>query len=640
MSKADGGSRQTNQTNSVTTAQPRNSPNSDTPSDELPTPRECLAEFVEKYGDRAELPVTEINGTSLRADYADEQTRSYYAEAPRPQDDDVTGTEVVDHTPVTWGAALYRLLKDHLENRQTKINLTRAWPGHPEHAEFAVDAETRWFASYQKKYFAQMNGWLREVCGGQRPSGGVTDPEFDNPRIALVTLSASATPDGDHVGPVDHVNALRESWSDVYDTARNTMRSKGLEWQYDRRSEPHTSKRGGGANACYTHDHIVMVVDGEVSASDFRPLVEKHVESCEWAGVKAHDLDVADWDAAPSASECDCSNGCSECVGTVTVREPDDLENVAAYVADYCSIDPVDLLERSPEHQAWAAAMTAGNVRTVTRSDAANWAATADSCRQRAESDQSDQTNDHGAELRQSDRRGCSIECAECGSPHGIDQDQTLSAARLQGDGAAVADGGLDVDQQRRDDLAERWPSARAAAQKGETARRAERREKVAQALAERPDASTPQILGRAGLPPDCAPLVREEREGIDRDNVVSVSGVPGWRVESITVGQTEYPASSGGGVDLVEASGLHDDHLDRLNVLFTEGVRYRCACGVAVDAHATGGIAGHLTTHGITDPGEAASLVERDDLERRQPAKDGHDDHREESPTCGLPTR
>mgnify|MGYP006276741869 FL=1 len=596
-------SRHTNQSNSVTPGETRNSADSETPSDELPTPRECLAEFVDLYDDRANLRVTHTPGTRLRRDYAIEETQEYVTDKAHERDTRETGHEVTANRPVKWGTAVYRMLKDHVENRQTKINLTRGYPDDAEYAEFSVDAETRWMSSYQKRYYAEMNGWLRELCGGDRPSGGQTTASYDDPHIALVTLSGSSTPDGERLGPVDHANALRESWSDVYHTLRNTMRSKGLNWQYDRRSEPHTGKRGDrvGRNSCYSHDHIVIVVDGAVTPADFRPLIEKHVETCEIAAAQAHDLDIQDWNAN------------SDDVGTVTVRKPENLENTAAYVADYCSIEPSGRLDRAPEYQAWAAAVNAGNIRTVTRSDAANHAATADSCKQRAESDRADQTDTHGENLRRSDRRGHSIECAECGSPHGIDQDQTLSAARIDADATAAADGGLDVDEARRDDLRDRWPSARAAAQTGETATRAQRREQVERALTEDPDASTTVVLARTMLPPDCRDLVHEVRAGLDRDNAVGFERAPSWSVDSITVGETTYPARNGGGVDLVEASGLPDETLALMNERLLEGTRYRCDCGVAAYAHPNGGIAGHLRTHGITDPDRVKQFVTPD---------------------------
>lgn len=592
-----GGSRHTNQTNSVTPQEPGNSPSGESASDELPTPDECVAEFMETYDDRAVLPVTGINGTSLRAGYTNEVTEEFQTEALGETERSASGTHVTAHEPVAWHEAVRRLLKSHAEARQTRVNLVRGRPADVEYAEFSVEAETRWFASYQKKYYAQMNGWLREVCGGTRPSGGETDAAFDDPHIALITLSASSTPTG-RVSPVDHANRLRDSWDSVYHTLRNTMRDLGVEWQYDRRSEPHTSKRGDqrGTNACYSHDHIVLVTDQQITPEDLRPIVEKHVDGCDWAGADAHDLDVPNWNARP------------EDVGTVTIRRPDELENVAAYVADYCSIQPDDLLERSTEYQAWAAAMSAGNIKTVTRSNAAKQAATADSCKQRAESQASEQEDDHGENLVRSSRRGVKLECACCGSPHGIDQQQTLSASRLEADSPrAATDGGLDLDQERTDDLRNRWESARGAVTWGESLKRAAARERLENAMTRYPRATDARLFGLTGLPPKWSDLLVEIRAGLDREHAVGFQRGPAWRVDSVTVGETTYPASSGNGVDLVEASGIEHDYRRRLDSVLDENQSYRCECGVSAYGET---MAKHLRTHGLETAEHARHAV------------------------------
>ena len=314
-------------------------------------------------------------------------------------------------------------------------------------------------------------------------------------------------PDGEHVPPIEHTEVRRNSWGSCYDTVRNTMRSLGLPWQYDRRSEPHTGKRGEyGINRCYGHDHIVLVVDGEVSPGDLRPVVEKHVEECDWAGAQAHDLDVEDWGAN------------RDDVDTVEIKDPSELETVAAYVADYCSIDPLDLHERSTEYVMWAATVTAGKFKTQSRSDAAGWASTADACKQRYESNQSDQVVDHGESVVRSSTRGVDLECAACGSPHGIDQEQTLTAARVSSDSPVAADGGLD----REIELRERWPSAESAFSIGQTPEEKRQREQIEQYLDSHPDAKPAEVLGALGLPPDARRLIKEVDAGVDPSEPVS----------------------------------------------------------------------------------------------------------------------
>jgi len=556
-----GGSRQTNSKDSVNPAEPGSSADSDR---ELPTTAERVSESYAKYPDRCQLPLTERDGVSLRRDYTREEYESFHSEAIREIDDDVTGQQLVARYPYDWGEAVVQMLEDHEDTRRTTVNLERGRPGDAEYAEFSIDVVTRWFATYQKKYYAQMEAWLRELTGGERPSGGTSTANYSDPHICLLTLSASSMPDGERVAPVDHINVRRSSWNSCYDTLRNTMRSLGYDWQYERRSEPHTGKRGEyGINRCYGHDHIVLVVDGPVTPNDLRPVIEKHVEECDWAGAEAHDLDIQDWDAN------------AEDVNTVEIKEPEELESTARYVADYASIDPLDLHERSEEYIMWAASVTAANAKTQSRSDAAGWASTADACKQRFESDRSDQSVNHGESIVRSETRGIDFECAKCGSPHGIDQDQTLTAARVSDQSVAATDGGLD----REKELRHRWPSARAAASVGQTPTEKRQREQIERYLERHPDATPTQILGALGLPPDARRLIEEVDHGADPNEPVSFVRPPEWQVKSVTIGDEEYPASAGTGVKMVETIDPVD-HLvseTKLGEKRAEATLWRC---------------------------------------------------------------
>lgn len=278
--------------------------------------------------------------------------------------------ELQRRVPLTWEEAVDQLLHSYERARKTTLRLQRGYEGHPEHEVFHKDAETSWMTSYHKRYFAELKGWVRETIGGIRPSGGECDGKFENPHVALLTRTASSVPDGDHVAPVDHTEEIRKPWEGLYHTLRNRLRSLGFEsdeWDYYRKEEPHKSERGGSVNRCYTHEHIMLIVDGPVTAENFRPVMEKHIEECEWAGPDAHSTERA-----------------------VEVLPADEVEDVAAYVASYTGIKPAGLLERSTEYIAWAATQWAANRKRRTRSNAAGWAATADACKQRFESDKSE----------------------------------------------------------------------------------------------------------------------------------------------------------------------------------------------------------------------------------------------------------
>ncbi|MFC7139258.1 hypothetical protein ACFQMA_05325 [Halosimplex aquaticum] len=533
MSSGECGSRHTNETNSVTPSQPGNSADDER---ELPTPAERVAEFREEYGHLARLPLTEVPGQRLRASLLEEYTTEVEVEPLTDQEDATTVFELDKRVPLTWEAAVEQLLESYEDSRNTTLKLERGYEGHPEHEVFHKDAETSWMPSYQKRYFAELKGWVRETIGGTRPSGGECPGKFENPHLALLTRTASSVPDGDRRPPVDHTEQVRTPWEGVYHTLRNRLRSLGFEsdqWDYYRKEEPHKSERGGSLNSCYTHEHVMLIVDGEVSAEDFRPVMDKHVEDCDWAGDDAHSVERA-----------------------VEVLPADEVEDVAAYVASYTGIQPAGLLERSIEYVAWAATQWAANRKRRTRSNAAGWAATADACKQRFESDKSEQEVTHGEEIVVSDRRGVEYECAECGSPWGIDQDQTLTAARLSagdsGGTTAVADGGVEVPD-REEQLREQWPSATAAATVGETPTERKKRQAIESHLKRHPNATVTEVLGLCSLPPDDASLVREVMAGVDRSEAVGFDDPPDWRLDAVIVEDEEHPAASGGGVDMAE---------------------------------------------------------------------------------------
>jgi|GEM_PF-1106423 len=480
-------SRQTNLNKCETAGSGDETAEPDSDGPELPSVDDAFWSFVEECYDLADLPVATEEGTKIREDYVDETLENWESDplyycgrcettwAPRSRskidhvtiehgdvlansslspadaadawirEKRVTGQRVKDVDAVPWVIAVQKLLESHERTLQTTINLRYGWPRDPEFDEFSFSATDRWSPDYQREMYGQCNGWLRELTGGTRPSGGETEASFDNPHVALITRSASSVPDGERIGPVDHAANLRDPWREVYQKLRYTLESCGFskdDYQYWRVLEPHP---GDGLNRGYAHEHIILVVDGELSQSDLAPVMETHVSATEGAGLDAHTNAPCPehaggnpWDAA--VGECD------DCDSPISVTDPENVENLAAYVADYASIDPLDLFEREPSYIAWAAAMTAGNVRSVSRSDPAGWAATADRCKQRHESGKSDLEGQHGDRLTVSNKGTNTLECAVCGSPHGIDQDQTLTEHRLdradQGDETVVADGG------------------------------------------------------------------------------------------------------------------------------------------------------------------------------------------------------
>ncbi|GAB3681192.1 hypothetical protein GCM10028857_05040 [Salinarchaeum chitinilyticum] len=591
---------------------------------ELPEPGDVTERFWNEFPELARMPLSHQHKRGLRPVLLERDTSEEFVEPMAEDLPDGANLESLDdkpedwtsgfdveqengRNPVTWGEAVVRLLQSHEDCRNTTLHLERGRPGDPGHATHDVEADNRWMPSYQKTKFAEMNGWFREVVGvGERPSGESPDGIMDDPNVVLLTRSASSRPGKYKLGPVDHADQLRDSWSNgVYDKMRNHFRSLGVDWQYDKRVEPHP---GDGENQCYPHEHVVLLIDSpDLQLSDLRPIIEEHVEVCDAAGAAAHDLDVADWDAN------------REDVGTVEIRKPDEIDNLASYVCDYASIEPADLLERELPYVAFAAAMWSINAQTISRSDAACWASTADACRQRFEHSQCDQDLDHGEEIRRKEiRQQRKLVCAECGSPHGIDQSQTLVEAKYgtSNDGpTAVADGGRDWHEEREEELRERWPSAKSVAAVGEqptrTAREIENPDESEDGKAitdrdiryllraldrdvrrpewmkagwilesdprYRADTDDPLVYSADDRAPDLDDplprivvflnerhsihpdrideLVQQERAGYDpADDVVSVERPPAWRLDAITVhGERHSVDDGGGGVQLVE---------------------------------------------------------------------------------------
>jgi len=466
MSQAEGGSRLTNSNKSVNGSDAGISDSQD--SGDIPEPSEKVADFYEEYSDRADLSLTEREGRALRAEYVEEESEEWVEEQPDIPElehtNPVRGEQTVRVEALTWGEGVAKTVRNYEETKRTTVNLERGVPSDAEFAEFSVQSRTRWSPTYQKGYFAQIQAWVRELTGGERPSGGETAPTFEDPHVVLLTRSASGVWEDGKAPPVDHAKELQEAWEPCYHTLRNLFRREGYDlgsdWQYERRMEPHKGDRGGGANTCLSHEHTMGVVDGEAEARDFKPVLEKHVDECRGAEMDAH-RNRACGEHFEGDHWRDAVGECDDCQTAVVVFEAEELEDIASYVAAYSGVEPTDLLERDVEYVAWAAAMDAGNIRTKSRSEAAKNAATADACKQRYEHPQTNQNHDHGERVTTSARRGCSYECHECGSPHEIDQSpDTLAEANLsaaESGEAVVCDGGGDGKSERRNALRDAW---------------------------------------------------------------------------------------------------------------------------------------------------------------------------------------
>ncbi|MBP2250768.1 hypothetical protein J2754_001085 [Halarchaeum solikamskense] len=431
---------------------------------DLPHPAHRLAEIWAAYGGRLMTPLSETNGRTLRSEVVEEDWVEYRVNEPGPTGDTFDVSEVEERRASTWLDAIAAMLAWYERARGRRGRLARGYQGEPEYEEFTIDLENSWQPSYCKREVARLKALERETVGGERPSGGETSPEYENPHSVILTLSGTSTPNGDRIGPADHDREIADSWTaGVYDALRYQLDKLGVsDYLYHKQGEPHP---GDGPNVGYGHHHVMLMVDaGPLGAGDqtprleaaFREVIDKHVDVCDLAGSSAHGE------------------------GAISVRrvgdDDEEIESWSAYAAEYIASAEEDLLERSDQYVMWAATQWATGSQKATRSMTANSAIAADACKQRHESERSHQDVGHGERIVRSSRRGVDFECACCGSPWQIPQHyDTLTEARREtgarvlaadGSGGDLDDDG-DTDRWDDGDIGDRWPSARAAASFG-----------------------------------------------------------------------------------------------------------------------------------------------------------------------------
>ena len=437
--------------------------------DGLPTPEERVREIVREYPERAYQPVAAEHGRKVREEVLQEPETVEREVATGDRETSVV-EDTVARAAVPWVGAVAEFLEWYEEYRDLALRLARGRAGTDEHESFLTDLDNSFTPEYQEKQYARLKALKRQTAGGEYPNGGECGGAFDDPVTVLFGLTASSTTAaGDPRPPVAHDREIRDGWGGEAGT-RRTLRyvlqdRLGLDsdeyvWWFQ--SEPHP---GDGEAAGYSHAHPVVVldaaaVDGGADPTDpetYRPVVAKHVAECPYAELEAHRLGKA-----------------------VTVREPGEIEDIAGYVSKYIQVDPdTDLLERPPEYLMWAAAQWATTTQKYSKSRGATEAITADKCHQEYADPEAKQPVDHGEAVVRADRYGDTRhECAACGSAWGVSQ-ESLVAARRDGDGAAVAtDGGVKRAESgetppeggpmgREGELRERWPSARSAGRIG-----------------------------------------------------------------------------------------------------------------------------------------------------------------------------
>ena len=521
---------------------------------ELPTPAERIRDVLETYPERAMRPLSETHGRKLRADCL-EEAETVEREIETGEHETATVSDTVSRPAEPWIGGLARLLEKHESYRDKKLKLARGTETRGDYESFLVDMDMSYSQEAAGRQYAQLQALERQFTGGEYPDGSECEGEFAEPVTVLLSLSASSLEAGEYRPPVDHDRAIREAWSGSTNSVKRVLRDVlerkcGLspgDYAWHHQSEPHA---GGGDASGYSHSHPFVVfdlaeADGEADPTDpetYRAVVAKHVAECDGAEWEAHGLEEA-----------------------VSVNAPEEIDELASYLSKYLAVGPdQDLLERSPEYLMYAASQFASSTQKYSRSRWATAAIKADKCQQQYLSGESDQTEEHGESVVRCDdgRRGLEFECAECGSPHGIDQSadslarfrlsRTETAATAATATRAVTDGGVAAAGHESGEsgrtLAERWPSARSAGAVGSETRAREcghEEPDMCPLCATETEAPEHTVSGEVPIPEtaEAAPASRQS-EGFDRP--------PEWEPEAVvqTASGEETEIGSPGGVE------------------------------------------------------------------------------------------
>jgi hypothetical protein len=577
---------------------------------------ERVTEFIDAYPQLAKHPISETHQRNLRRIVTEAEYEDVYVETPKDSERNFCTSELLRREAATWADAVSAFLFSHTEYNGLTARFANQYD-----ETFEVPLMDAWGESYSKKEYARALALEREMGGGNRPTGGSSAAQWENPVTAMLTLTASSTPNGERICPIDHLDAIHDSFSEsggVRQTLSNVMEYHldldSDQWAYWNQAEPHgmgaaESDGDPGANACYTHLHVGIYFDASALAPsvsledvgrELERAIDQHIEKCEPAGFDAHDYTAID-------SYVEDSDGC--------ISLNPEVENMGSYMAAYMGGYTEDLLEKPVEYLAWGALYWSGHRRRVSRADIVNEAIAADACEQRFESQQADQDVPHGERVEWNDRRGADVVCSCCesswrvrqdqldGPPDGHDLDDCIPA----GEGPAVSHFDKPIE--------ERWPSASAGASTGERPSRSRLREAIQSLLQDSPanDWSVPEVMGTLGIKPSKESFVSEcletqkqspDSEGFERAPPVKDE----WELDAVIDRDGEEHEPAKDGVDMVP---LHlpvkaIQQQTRLSIPLQKAEVYRCrVCDFS--SHDADAMASHFfEDHGLEEPDAA----------------------------------
>jgi len=511
---------------------------------------ERVAEFREEYPHLANRPISETPGQTLRAELVEHDRVEEHVEPEREWESGFTIDRTHRAEPVTWAETLYRFLT---ARQAYDDGLGGVFESRVDGERFTVDFDDCWTSSYGDEQAAKNAAFQRQLMGGTYPdnpesarAGEHVEGEWGDVATIMLTRTGSAAPDGEHLPPVDHDDAVLRTWSNggVYDVVRNACEYHlGLEseqWVQVRGDDVHglgaadDPDKVPGVNACYSHSHDAIYIDLEATGlrekfgtdeeiitvleNTFYPAIEKHVEECDYAKPEGHTREKA-----------------------IEVRL--DLDEPAGYATKYLRLqEDKPMMEMPVEMQAFASIKWAANRQRISRSKIANDAAKADLCLQ-------DKDRAHGHRLKYN-KHG-DVVCAHCGSGVGIDA-ETITEHRLSQSAAqrpsVAADGGVEN-------------AVVVGARYGESPAAARVRSRVEEYVeAHGEPESIAELMGALGVQPQHKRVVQEVLAGENTaEEVEPIYGEPPELppeyelVEIVNPDGTTEPAGSGGGVNLAE---------------------------------------------------------------------------------------
>jgi len=229
--------------------------------------------------------------------------------------------------PISWNGTINRY-RDYIRDKREVDTVFE----NCETGERATGSTSHRFdPDYSAKQYAKLKDLER----------GVQDRYGKRLHSAMLTLTASSTPNDEPLPSVDHLDELLSSWSSVSRTLRRVLD--------DRRSarlailEPHP---GDGPNNGYLHIHIAVFVDGNIKPETFQPVINAHLRNCDLATADAHTTD----DIQIRHAGADRQPGYNHSLAEGIDYDSDQLGELAIYLAEYLGTygddDPLD----APEH--------------------------------------------------------------------------------------------------------------------------------------------------------------------------------------------------------------------------------------------------------------------------------------------------